>query len=39
MYHAELARTKMEIEEILNVGAYRKRARTLAIRQLLSLVL
>ena len=29
----------MEIEEILNMGAYRKKARTLALRQLLSLVL
>jgi hypothetical protein len=29
----------MEIEEILNMGAYRKNARTLALRQLLSLVL
>jgi len=29
----------MEIEEILNIGAYRKSARTLAIRRLLSIVL
>jgi hypothetical protein len=29
----------MEIEEILNIGAYRKNRRTLALRQLLSLTL
>jgi hypothetical protein len=29
----------MEIEEILNIGAYQKNARTLALRKLLSLVL
>jgi hypothetical protein len=29
----------MEIEEILNMGAYRKNARTLALRQLLSIIL
>jgi len=29
----------MEIEEILNMGAYQKNARTLTLRQLLTLVL
>jgi len=29
----------MEVEEILNIGAYRKGARSLAIRRLLSIVL
>jgi len=29
----------MEVEEILNIGAYRKNARTLAIRRLLSIVI
>jgi len=29
----------MEIDEILNIGAYQKNARTLALRRLISIVL
>jgi len=29
----------MEIEEILNIGAYQKNGRTLALRRLISIVL
>jgi hypothetical protein len=34
-----MAQTQMEIEEILNMGAYRKNSRMLALRRLLAVVL
>ena len=39
MYREWQVWNKMEVEEILNMGAYRKNARGLQLRKLLSVVL